>query len=259
MGGVSKGGVMKLSLCLNSATGSLGRTDAMKLAKKLGFTAVEFWEGKDFDLEAYKAVLSETALTLACMGSGKNLVDPGTRQEFLDGIKLSLDNAIKLGAKGIIVTTGQELEGVPREKQHQSIVEGLKAAAGIVAGSGIRLLLEPLNILVNHPGYYLYSSAEAFEIIRKVNSPDIKLLFDIYHQQVSEGNLIANICDNIDLIGHFHAAGNPGRGELYLGEINYKEVFSAIRAAGYDAYVGLEYWPKEDYELSLKKCLEFYG
>ena len=250
---------MKLSLCVNSATKDYGRTDAMKYAKKLGYGAVEFWEGKDFDVDAYKSTLAETGLTLACMGMGRGLVDPDTRQEFLEDIKISLANAKILGAKCIIATTGQELEGVSREKQHDSIVEGLKEAAKIVAGSGITIVVEPLNVLVNHAGYYLYSSAEAFEIVKKVGSPDVKVLFDIYHQQISEGNLISNIVNNIDLIGHFHAAGNPGRGELYLGEINYSEVFKAIDETGFKGYVGLEFWPKGDVEEALKKCLELYS
>jgi len=250
---------MKLSLCINSATKDYSPTDAMKYAKKLGYGAVEFWEGKDFDVEAYKNTLTETGLTLACMGMGRGLVDPNTRQEFLEDIKISLANAKILGAKCIIAVTGQELEGVSREKQHDSIVEGLKEAAQIVAGSGVTIVVEPLNVLVNHAGYYLYSSAEAFEIVKKVGSPHVKVLFDIYHQQISEGNLISNIVDNIDLIGHFHAAGNPGRGELYLGEINYCEVFKAIDATGYKGYAGLEFWPKGDVEEALKKCLELYN
>ena len=250
---------MKLSLCVNSATNDYSRTDAMKYAKKLGYSAVEFWEGKDFDVDAYKSTLAETGLTLACMGMGRGLVDPNTRQEFLEDIKISLANAKILGAKCIIATTGQELEGVSREKQHDSIVEGLKEAAKIVAGSGITIVVEPLNVLVNHAGYYLYSSAEAFEIVKKVGSPDVKVLFDIYHQQITEGNLISNIVNNIDLIGHFHAAGNPGRGELYLGEINYCEVFKAIDETGFKGYVGLEFWPKGDVEEALKKCLELYS
>jgi len=249
---------MKLSLCVNSATKDLARTDAMKLAKKLGYSAVEFWEGKDFDFDAYKATLDETGLTLACMGFATGLVDPATRPQFLESVKNSLATAKALGAKAIIATTGQALEGVSREKQHQSIVDGLKEAAKIVGGSGIPLVLEPLNVLVNHAGYYLYSSIEAFEIVREVNCPEVKVLFDIYHQQISEGQLIANITNNIDLIGHFHVAGNPGRGEPYLGEINYKEVFAAIDAAGYKGYAGLEFWPKGDVEESLKKCLALY-
>ena len=249
---------MKLSLCLNSATGEMARTDAMKLAKKTGYSAVEFWEGKDFDVNAYKSTLKETGLTLACMGFYTNLVDPDARPAALADFKAAFENAKALGAKCMIATTGQALEGVPREKQHQSIVEGLKEAAKVVAGSGIYIVLEPLNILVNHAGYYLSSSAEGFDILREVSSPDVKLLFDIYHQQISEGNLIANIVDNIDLIGHFHVAGNPGRGEPYLGEINYQEVFAAIDKAGYKGYAGLEFWPKGDMEGSLKKCLELY-
>ena len=249
---------MTLSLCVNSATKDYSRPDAIKLAKELGYTAVEFWEGKNFDLDAYKNVLTETGLTLACMGYITNLVDPACRSDTLEDVRTSLANAKALGAKGIIATTGQELEGVSRSKQHQSIVEGLKEAAKIVEGSGICILLEPLNILVNHPGYYLYSSTEAFEIIKEVNSPDVKLLFDIYHQQISEGNLISNISNNINMIGHFHVAGCPGRKEPYIGEINYKDIFNAIDQAGYTGYVGLEFWPDGDVKESLKKCLELY-
>ena len=249
---------MKLSLCLNSATGDYSRTEAMEYAKKLGYSAVEFWEGKDFDVEAYKNTLAKTGLTLASMGYGSGLVDPATREEFLEDIKISLANAQILGAKTIIATTGQELEGVPREQQHKSIVEGLKEAAKVVAGTGITIVIEPLNVLVNHKGYYLYSSIEAFDIIKEVGSPDVKVLFDIYHQQISEGQLIDNITNNIDLIGHFHAAGNPGRAEPYFGEINYYEVFKAIDETGYKGYVGLEFWPKGDVEEALKKCLELY-
>ena len=252
---------MKLSLCINSATGQMDRGDAIRLAKKLGYPAIEFWEGGDpaFDPMPFKAALDETGLTVACMGFARGLVDPATRPAFLESVKTSLANAKILGAKGIIVVTGDALEGVPRQAQHDSIVDGLKEAAKLVDGTGITLLLEPLNILVNHVGYYLDKSTEAFEIVRKVNSPCVKVLFDIYHQQISEGHLIANITDNIEFIGHFHVAGNPGRGEPYFGEINYPEVFTAIKNAGYTGYAGLEYWPKGDMEESLKKCKELYS
>jgi hydroxypyruvate isomerase len=251
---------MTLSVCLNSVTGDLSRTEAMKLAKKLGYRAVEFWEGNEFPVDEYKAVLEETGLTLACMGGAGGLIDPATRGAYLENLKKSLANAQKLGAKGMITTTNwEELTGVSREAQKESVINGLKEAAKVIAGSGIYLYLEPLNILVNHKGYFLYRSDEAFEILREVNSPDIKCLFDIYHQQISEGNLISNIVNNIDLIGHFHVAGNPGRHEPYTGEINYSEVFKAADEAGFKGYAGLEYWAKGDMEESLKKCVELYG
>ena len=249
---------MKLSVCLNSVTGKMEKTEAMRLAKSIGYSAVEFWEGTGFPIGEYKRTLEEEGLTLACMGFATNLVDPAGRPAFLENVKVSLANAKTLGAKGFIATTGQELPGVSREAQRQSIVDGLKEAAGLMAGSGKFMVLEPLNVLVDHRGYYLYSSREAFQIIREVNCPEIKVLFDIYHQQISEGNLIRNITENIDLIGHFHVAGNPGRGEPYKGEINYGDIFLAADQAGYTGYAGLEYWPAGDMEESLRRCLEIY-
>ena len=102
------------------------------------------------------------------------------------------------------------------------------------------IVLEPLNILVDHMGYYLVTSKEGFDVIREVNSPNVKLLFDVYHQQTSEGNLISNIRNNIDLIGHIHLGDVPGRKEPGTGEINYRNVFKAICESGYTGYCALE-------------------
>jgi hydroxypyruvate isomerase len=116
---------------------------------------------------------------------------------------------------------------VSREAQTQSLIEGLRACVPILEKEGVTLLIEPLNTRVNHQGYFLASSEEAFHIINQVGSPYVKILFDIYHQQITEGNVIANIRENIGLIGHFHAAGNPGRHELDNGELNYEQIFKA--------------------------------
>ena len=136
-------------------------------------------------------------------------------------------------------------------------MEGLRACAPLLEDAEITLTIEPLNTLVNHPGYYLTSSAEGFEIVREVNSPRIRLLFDIYHQQITEGNLIANLTANAPLLGHIHAAGNPGRHEL-LGEneIHYPSVFAALKRTGYDKAVGLEYFPVGDPDESLKQLFK---
>ncbi|MBR5261383.1 MAG: TIM barrel protein, partial [Oscillospiraceae bacterium] len=103
----------------------------------------------------------------------------------------------------------------------------------------------PLNVKVDHPGYYLTSSAEAFELVREAGSPNVKVVFDIYHQQISEGNIIPNIRKNIGLIGHFHAADNPGRMEPGTGELNYRKIFAEIDSLGYRGFVGLEYKPSK--------------
>jgi len=220
--------------------------------------AFEFWGWGNKDIDAIKAAKDNFGLTIATFGAdvGGALVDPANRAKLPDALKRSIEVAHKLDCKRLLVTTGNEIQGVSREAQHQSIVDGLKVAAGIVEAEGITLCLEPLNILVNHKGYYLYTSAEGFQIIDEVGSPNVKLLFDIYHQQITEGNLIANITANVDKISHFHLADVPGRHEPGTGEINYKNVFKAISGTGYDGFVGLEYWPLGSDDDSLKALLK---
>jgi hydroxypyruvate isomerase len=99
---------------------------------------------------------------------------------------------------------------------------------------------EPLNVLVNHAGYFLVTTEEAVRMIKAVDSPNCKILFDIYHQQISEGNVIRNLTENIDLIGHFHIGDNPGRNQPGTGELNYTNIFKAIEKTGYDRWLAFE-------------------
>ena len=121
------------------------------------------------------------------------------------------------------------------------------------------LVIEPLNVLVNHKGHYLSTSTEGFQILGEVGSPNIQLLFDIYHQQITEGNLIQNITRNIEKIGHFHVADVPGRHEPGTGEINYSNVFGAIVKAGYTGFVGLEMWPTIDQATAIRQTLALFN
>jgi hydroxypyruvate isomerase len=124
--------------------------------------------------------------------------------------------------------------------------------------AGVTLVLEPLNLKVDHAGYFLSRSDEAFQLVRGLNNPHIKVLFDIYHQQITEGNLLSSMADHLEWIGHIHAAGNPGRRELYDGEIHYGNVLSKLREIGYEGYVGLEYFPKDEPLEGLKRSLQLF-
>jgi hydroxypyruvate isomerase len=125
--------------------------------------------------------------------------------------------------------------------------------------NGFTFLLEPLNLKVDHPGFYLDSTAEAFEIIRKFDTPHLKLLFDMYHMQIMEGNIVANISDNIDMIGHFHVAGVPGRAEPHACELNYPYIFRQVDQLGYQGRFGLEYFPNLESTESLELQLKMVG
>ena len=236
--------MLKPSVCVDAVLGDLPIGDALRLVKEAGIDAFEFWAWWEKDLTQLAEARDRYQLDIAaCCTKFVSLVDPATRGDYLFGLQESIVAARQLKCPTLITQVGDYRAGIPREQQHQCLVDGLKEAAQLLEVNGVTLVIEPLNELVDHPGYYLIRSDEAFEIVQEVGSERVQVVFDIYHQQVSEGHLIHNITSNIDKIGHFHAAGNPGRHELSKGELHYPAIFEAIRSTGYDGYVGLEYWP----------------
>ncbi|MEM7334402.1 MAG: TIM barrel protein [Chloroflexota bacterium] len=237
---------MKLSVCTDAVFYGQETTQALSQLSEIGWRAFEFWSWWDKDVEVILQAKERLGLTAVSHCTHFiSLVDEAQRDAYIEGLQATIETAKRLGVKTIISQVGDDL-GISRAVQKQCLVAGLKTAVSYLQNANMQLVIEPLNILVDHPGYFLIASDEGFEIIEEVNSPHVKLLFDIYHQQISEGHLIRRIVDNIDKIGHFHAAGNPGRHELDFGELNYSEIFKAIRATDYDGYVGLEYFPQND-------------
>lgn len=246
---------MKISVCIDAVYNGKNFTESMKEISLLGVKAFEFWSWWDKDLDEIKSGKDKLNLDVAAFCTKLvSLVDASKREEYINGLKESIEAAKFLGCKTLISQTGNDL-GIDRRIQKQSLIDGLKVCSPLLEEAGITLVVEPLNLFVDHAGYYLFSSSEGFEIVEAVGSINVKLLYDIYHQQIMEGNLIRNITSNIDKIAHLHAAGNPGRHELYLGEINYPEVFKAIDLTKYNGYVGFEYFPLEDPEKGIRVFL----
>jgi hydroxypyruvate isomerase len=250
--------MIKLSPCIEALYNKLPFIERIEKVANAGIGVIEFWGWGGKDIDAIKAAKDKCGIEVSIFGadSGGPLVDPANRGKIADGMKKSAEVAHKLGCKSLIVTVGNEIPDVRRGAQHQSIVDGLKIAAKVMEDEGLTLCVEPLNVLVNHKGYYLATSEEGFQIIDEVGSPNVKLLFDIYHQQITEGNLIANITASIDKIGHFHLADVPGRHEPGTGEINYRNVFKSIAGTSYQGFMGLEYWGICSDDDSLKSLIE---
>lgn len=237
---------MKISVCTDAVYMGMSLIEAVDEVKKAGIDVVEFWTWQDKDLDALVQYKEKNDIQIAAFCTEfVSLVDKTVRQEYIEGLKSTIEAAKKVGCKCIISQTGAELP-IDRREQYSSLVDGLKACVPYLEESGIVLVVEPLNTRVDHEGYYLSRSDEAYAIMKEVNSPYVKMLFDIYHQQITEGDLIRRIQEYIPYIGHFHAAGNPGRHELYHSEVDYGKVFEAIKATGYDGYMGLEYFPLDE-------------
>ena len=250
--------MLKFSPCIEMMFQSLPFAERFAAVKAAGLNHAEFWGWAHRDLTEIKEASEKNGvqITSMCVGSKdatlateygeKALLSPDSGDVLFQVVEESIKAAKFLNVPALIITTGQERADISHEAQHQYVVSTLRQAAPLFEKAGILAVLEPLNILCDHKGYFLSSGYEAFDIIREVNSPHVKLLYDIYHQQITEGNLIPNIRNHIDLIGHFHVADNPGRHEPGTGEINYKNVFAAIDALGYEGAVGLEYSPTID-------------
>ena len=137
------------------------------------------------------------------------------------------------------------------------MLEGVSETAKLAEKYDVTLILEPLNTRYDHEGYWMDHSDIGADLCRKINSPKVKLLFDCYHMQIMHGDLVRYIQKHIDVIGHFHSAGVPGRHELFGSEINYPRIAAETDKLGYTGHFGLEYFPELPSAESLKKTLTY--
>ncbi len=166
--------------------------------------------------------------------------DKTFREEFLKDIKSSVDVAKRVHAKWMTVVPGHVDLRKNMSYQMANVIETLKRASEILEPHGLVMVLEPLNFR-DHPGMFLSESPQAYEICKSVNSPACKILFDIYHQQIQEGNLLPNIEACWDEIAYFQIGDNPGRKEPTTGEINYKNIFKYIHNRNFGGILGMEH------------------
>jgi hydroxypyruvate isomerase len=194
----------------------------------------------------------------ATAGLPHGIADPSVRDAFLADLRQALISMETLSCPTMIVLSGNVVPGLSREAQHQSCIEGLKRAAALVEGRQIdgqpvRLLLECIDLEEN-PHYFLPSATEAIEIVRAVNHPQVQFLYDLFHEQIAEGNLIEKLQKHIDVIGLIHVADVPGRHEPGTGEINYRNIFRKLIDLNYQHAVAMEFLPTGDEVAALREA-----
>jgi hydroxypyruvate isomerase len=227
---------------------------AAKVAKQLGCESIELMAPKFFP------TLKQHGLTCAIgtidMGADppfvKGFNNPKYREQVVEATRQAIDACADFGCKNVISFTGMR-EGIPDDVGAGNCVEGFKQIVGHAEKKGVTLCLEMLNSRVSshpmkgHPGYQGDHTDYCIDIIKRVGSPNLKLLFDIYHVQIMDGDIISRLRQHKDLIGHVHTAGNPGRCELDdKQEINYRPVMEALIEIGYRGHVGQEFIPTRD-------------
>jgi hydroxypyruvate isomerase len=233
------------------------------VAKQLGCGSIELLEPKHYP--ALKDAGLECAIASIDMGGEppfvKGFNNPKYRERVVKATRDAIDAAAEFGHKNVIAFTGMS-EDIPADVGASNCVEGFKEVVGHAEKEGVTICLEMLNTrdashpMKGHPGYQGNHTDYCVDIIKRVGSPRLKLLFDIYHVQIMDGDVIRRIREHKDVIGHVHTAGNPGRGELDdKQEIAYKPIMEALVEVGYQGYVGQEFIPTRDALAGLEQAV----
>ncbi len=232
--------------------------ERVRAAAAAGFGAVEMWHWSTKDLAALEDALHATGVGLEGMVCEPlaQLVDPATHDRWLDGVSRSLAVALRLGSHALFVRSGDSRIGVPREEQRAALARALAAGAERVRGSGVRLLIEPLNTRIDHPGTFLDHTPEALGVVDTVAKPEVGLLYDVYHSVTMGETPQRVLAGRMDRVGHVHLADVPGRHEPGSGGLPWQAVLAWIQAQGYVGRVGLEYWPTSGTAASLRGLLD---
>ena len=256
---------MNLSVMLWTVFRKLPFEERLQKVVEAGYRNVElvgeYRKWSDAQLNSANAKRKELGITFdVTAGLRHGAGDPAHRENLLDDLRKELPIMERLEIPSIIIMSGNVVPGMPRETQHQSCIDSLKAAAKLVEGKKIngqpvRLLLENIDPEEN-PKYYLTSVAEGFDVIRAVDHPQVQLLYDFYHEQISEGNLIEKLEKNIQYTGLVHIADVPGRHLPGTGEINYENIYRKLVQLNYNRMVAMEFIPLHDGVTELRSARE---
>jgi hydroxypyruvate isomerase len=240
--------------------------EKLQIAARSGIESVELvaehvnWT--DAEIRSMKELANSFELamdTIIATPDWKNrpvsMVNPQQRDNFLKDVQQAIVFAQKLEIPQIILMSGDAIPGKTHDEQYASLLEGTKRAGDLAAKANLTLIVEPLNAKVNHKGFFLTTCVEGLKLMKDVDNPHVKLLFDIYHEQVQIGNVTRTLTEAAPHVAVFHVADNPGRNDPGTGEMNYANIYKAIQKTGYSGYICMEYLPLAEPIASLTKAV----
>lgn len=253
------------SLMLWTVKGSI--EEKLDMAARAGIQSVqlvgEHTQWTDAEIERVKKLLRSLRLGIDALSAVPNwsrepvsMLDPAQRQNLLAEVEKNVLAARKLEVPMLLLMSGNTLSGRSHEEQWASLVEGCKRAGELAARHNVKLIVEPLNNKVNHKGFFLASCVDGLRLMGEVDNPHVRLLFDIYHEQVQIGNVIRTIQEAAAVTEVFHVADNPGRNDPGTGELNYANIYRAIAKSGFRGVIAMEYLPLGEPVKSLIKSVD---
>lgn len=242
---------MKFSVCIDMMFAHHDFENRIAAVRATGMEAVEFWKWTNKDVDLVCRQLSDNNLDFAIFNIdcadeklsydlSRGILNAGRKEELLVALKESAPIYKKLGASAMIVLVGETIEGMSREAQIENVYECLSYVKDYAEQAEITLIVEPLNA-TDRQNYFMPEASVLMDILRRVGSPRIKMLYDIYHQHMTGDFDMDFVRENLPFIGHFHVADCPGRHEPGTGSVDYVSILRQIDAMGYDGYFGLEY------------------
>jgi hydroxypyruvate isomerase len=233
--------------------------DRIAASADLGFPAIEFWPHEGKDLPAIARLCGQRNIAVAqftAWGFKPGLNETKNHDAFVKAIERGCEVAKQLNCPLMTVVAGDDVPGLTQEQMHQNTIEGLKRAAPIAEKHRVTLILEPMNIRVDHKGHCLYGSGPTLKICQAVNSPAVKINWDLYHMHITEGDLCGHLREGFAAghIGYLQLADHPGRNEPGTGEIHFNRVLKEAWKLGYRGYVGLELNPKTTELAAAQAC-----
>ena len=245
---------MRLSLCLETVFTHQPFVERMREASALGYSAIEFWDWRNKDLAAITETAGRLNLTVAAMSGNRQhaLIDPDARPGLMIEMEQAFAVAQQLGChhlmmlSDVLTANGSAATPPPlsRQEKFESVVQGLQALVPQASDARVVLLLEPLNSVLDHRGYFLDHSQMGFEIIRRVGSPQMKVLYDIYHMSMMGEDVMAEMESNLEWVGYLHVADVPGRHQPGTGKIDYRGIADWLERVRFDGFIGMEFYPQ---------------
>lgn len=241
-------------LCIETLLGEFPFEERFSFVRANGFEYVEFWNWKDKNIKTIENCCKNNGVNIAAFSGDQDfsLVSGSEREQYISFAKESIEVARQLHCRCLVLHSNalgkdgavlNQYKTINSQKKFQSMVDTLRILAPLAEKAEITLVLEALNTKVDHPGYFLAHTEDAIRVVELVGSPSVKILYDIYHMQIMEGNLINTIKKYIDLIGHIHIADVPGRHEPETGEIYFKNIIGTLKSLNYKGSIGFELYP----------------